>query len=895
MVIFLGRDISGCMTFRSPKRQSLSDLVFSNYCHSPNLSKQLRPNQHRTFNVRAQSEANSKMQNELDPHQARTVIAYTLFKKNQNDLLGFIQPIAELVNGQLESLTKENFCVTERVFITSNYESLEKSYPDRKLFQIKVILSEKISDNPHDCRYVAAAADASIVRSKDYFEIISAPLPPADSRIVIPDDFPGTTYVFIRDGDFTYGPFSWTRASRDPSNTAIKIEFLDAPLPGVSLAQFQSYKIDSTKVDAEAIKAMGSKRVFVQHLGILLGAEYFDYASDDEIVRYAMKLAGDQGIKIIERSRAESLVTYIRRNPKTANEFNKKRLQRLLEITDITEQTREDVSKGVAAFLNTDAGRPIILSFINQNESIFLERLRKDNEDALAAQLADLYAEITKSEQRIADLNNQKSTLYDKVQHLQNEAKRGADMSQVYAANDELISKRRQEIAELDEQIKERQQHYKIGETVEKLKKDIEYNERRKEEAIDNRKRAEEALGEVQERLKDHSSKLQSRLIDLKPFVDAINGSFATGEAIVENVTVATKAISEDGLVAKQNAVVHAFHNAMFQHGRSMQEHEVANLLITTQQSFMTIFAGLPGTGKTSMARLIADAQNLHYRLREIPVSRGWTSQKDLIGYYNPLTSKFQAASTCMYSFLRALCSESDKERAMAYVLLDEANLSPIEHYWSAFMGITDNEGDRKLILGTETFTIPDNLRFIATINYDGTTEPLSPRLINRSPVIVLNTLHSLDVTATAQQLQEPVLPVPAYQMHELFGPCSSTPEMEDQERSTYELVRKALQDSDSSLGLPISISPRKENAISQYLDKARGLMNIDADMVALDFAIQQHILPLIQGHGQKFGKRLESLRTVLEDNELTRSQKTLERIISFGEADLHTYDFFCW
>ncbi len=332
----------------------------------------------------------------------------------------------------------------------------------------------------------------------------------------------------------------------------------------------------------------------------------------------------------------------------------------------------------------------------------------------------------------------------------------------------------------------------------------------------------------------------------------------------------------------------------MLHRGRSMQEHEIANLLITTQQSFISIFAGLPGTGKTSLGRLIASTQNLQGRLREIPVSRGWTSQKDLIGYFNPLTCKFQAASTGLYSFLRALCQESDKDRAMAYVLLDEANLSPIEHYWSSFMGITDNEGDRKLVLGNDTLTIPDNLRFIATINYDGTTEPLSPRLINRAPVIVLDAPTGLDV-AKAVQEEEQLLPIPAHQMRELFGLSPTLPDMEGQERGTYELVRKAMQDSDNSLGLPIVISPRKERAIRHYLDKARSLMNVDGDMAALDFAIQQHILPLIQGHGQKFGKRLDALHTVLEDNDLSRSQKTLERIISYGEADLHTYDFFCW
>lgn len=839
--------------------------------------------------------ATTIMQTQMNLPIVRNVLAYALFKKGQNDFLGFIQPVAELINGKLTALTKENFCITERAFITSHYETLENSYPKRKLFQIRLGISEKISDNPNDCRYVAAATDATMIRSKDFFEVINTPLPPANTRLIIPDDFPGTTYVFIRDGGFAYGPFSWSHASQELDSTAIRIDFLDAPLPGVTLAPFQCYKIDTAKVDAEAVHAMGSGRCFIQHLSVLAGAEYFDYASDDEIVKFAMKLASDQGMRIIERSRAEGLVTYIRRNPRQGNnDFTKKRLQRLLDITDITTETREDVTKAVAAFLNTDAGRPIIQAFINQHEAIFLAQLKTDAETKLQAQLTDLHAEIAKSEQRLADLNIQKSTLYDKVQSLQSDIKRGADMSQVYAANDELVSKRRHELAELDEQFAALRERNEMGETVALLRGDITYLERRRDEVKRDTESAENALRQVQDQLKDHNSALQNRLIRMKPFVDAINGSYGASETVVENIAIATKAMKEESLVATQNAFVHAVHEAMLQRGRTMQEHEVANLLVTIQQSFLTIFAGLPGTGKTSLARLVAGTQNLQGRLREVAISRGWTSQKDLIGYYNPLASKFQAASTGMYSFLRALCSETDKERAMAYILLDEANLSPIEHYWSAFMGVTDHEGDRKLILGNETFMLPDNLRFIATINYDGTTEPLSPRLINRAPVIVLDTpTHLTAAKSVQEQIQQQ--PVPAYQMRELFGLATVVPDMEDQERSIYELIRKTLQETSNNLGLPVAISPRKENAISQYLAKARGLMNIDADMVALDFAIQQHILPLIQGYGPKFGKRLDNLRTVLEDNELTRSQKTLERIISFAETDLQTYDFFCW
>ena len=202
---------------------------------------------------------------------------------------------------------------------------------------------------------------------------------------------------------------------------------------------------------------------------------------------------------------------------------------------------------------------------------------------------------------------------------------------------------------------------------------------------------------------------------------------------------------------------------------------------------------------------------------------------------------------------------------------------------------------DRNIILGNDTLNIPDYLRFIATINYDGTTEPLSPRLINRCPIIILdNPSDTTEHDVITQSIIESQ-PIAAVSMKELFGTSQKVPELEAVELAIYSQIKKVLVDVDANYGRPISISPRKENAIYQYCGKARMLMNVDNDLMALDFAIQQNVLPLIQGHGSKFAKRLELLKTILVDNDLKESARTLQRIIAFGESDLQSFDFFCW
>jgi hypothetical protein len=80
---------------------------------------------------------------------------------------------------------------------------------------------------------------------------------------------------------------------------------------------------------------------------------------------------------------------------------------------------------------------------------------------------------------------------------------------------------------------------------------------------------------------------------------------------------------------------------------RDVTSNDVANYLICITQGFITTFAGEPGTGKTSLCNIIAKALGLvtdipQRRFIDISVERGWSSHKDFIGYYNPLSKKME-------------------------------------------------------------------------------------------------------------------------------------------------------------------------------------------------------------------------------------------------------------
>lgn len=129
---------------------------------------------------------------------------------------------------------------------------------------------------------------------------------------------------------------------------------------------------------------------------------------------------------------------------------------------------------------------------------------------------------------------------------------------------------------------------------------------------------------------------------------------------------------------------------------RNISRNDVANILLCFSQGFLSILAGEPGSGKTSLVSLIAQILGLnnsqYNRYEEVAVEKGWTSRRDFIGYYNPLTKTFDAANKGMFNALEIMKAESQAKVTdfLYLILLDEANLSQMEHYWADFMSLCD-------------------------------------------------------------------------------------------------------------------------------------------------------------------------------------------------------------
>lgn len=342
----------------------------------------------------------------------------------------------------------------------------------------------------------------------------------------------------------------------------------------------------------------------------------------------------------------------------------------------------------------------------------------------------------------------------------------------------------------------------------------------------------------------------------------------------------------------------------------------IINIAICLTQGFLTVFSGEPGCGKTSICNIFgealglnkiadmiecpADSKEMVGRYVAVSVERGWTSKRDFVGYYNPLSKTFDKSNRRIYDALHQLDTEKRAGilKLPYIILLDEANLSPMEYYWSDFMNICDDLGPHsKVNLGEDyVFGVPETLHFVATINNDHTTETLSPRLIDRAWIITLPQLNLRDYSSLGNEANIPAEEVEVISWKSLRDAftfvkdeCFFTPELQ----KCYESIVAKLREK------KFTVSPRIDIAIKRYWAIASKYFEMDdtktaAPTIALDYAIAQRILPKIGGNGEEFEKWLKEFSSLCSSNGLNTSAAIVKDIIERGNQQMKYYQFFC-
>lgn len=201
-----------------------------------------------------------------------------------------------------------------------------------------------------------------------------------------------------------------------------------------------------------------------------------------------------------------------------------------------------------------------------------------------------------------------------------------------------------------------------------------------------------------------------------------------------------SKKIQEYGLEFKPR-ILKAFHTS----------------LKTAEWSPLAVLAGVSGTGKSELPQLYAKFGGIN--CLNIPVQPNWDSQEAMLGYYNTVSSKFEAQPLLQY-LVQTQTENSEKsdqhdkyecslKDQMNIVLLDEMNLAHIEQYFAEFLSkLEERRGKREgdphypalavKLGGTDSYSLPlgRNVLWVGTMNQDETTKSLSDKVLDRGIVI---------------------------------------------------------------------------------------------------------------------------------------------------------------
>ncbi len=524
-----------------------------------------------------------------------------------------------------------------------------------------------------------------------------------------------------------------------------------------------------------------------------------------------------------------------------------------------------------------------------------------------------------------------------------------------YAFVTSMIDNKREELQSLEEQVKQLKQQIDSSKNEvesrqkEKLEQD---NQELVNEIEDLKAKREEIVSQVEGFRKQHEkftdlTELESELEYKQKRIDELNLKLATInkniDSVFDNTTEKAMNIAFDGMLSskmlakaaewegtqRQNEyldvvnylkkeivpledesegeIVERLVNRVKLHRPNYNHNEIVNILICIAQGFITVFSGKPGTGKTSICKIVGKELGLRLpsarglkngdlnldRFVNVSVEKGWTNKRDFIGYYNSLTRTFDRSNSQMYDGLKILDCEARLGEGngvdMPFViLLDEANLSPMEYYWASFMNICDNLKDNDgIAFGEEVFKIPENLRFVATINNDHTTESLSPRLIDRSWIITLPDSFSPDVAVSVPDTDPE--PTSWKVFYNTFGKGGSQLSSEGNLKQIFSSICQAFNDMD------VNISNRSVSAIIPYINTASRLFvpdEDDASTIALDYAISQRMLTQINGSGKEYEDKLKVLNDLFTKNNLFKSETVLTGILERGK-DLKYFKFF--
>lgn len=603
-----------------------------------------------------------------------------------------------------------------------------------------------------------------------------------------------------------------------------------------------------------------------------------DVITDDILLE---EIIEDISLELAKES-PEEFARKCRYSPFFANkDFSENRIKRLLEILGkADEYTIQKRSIFVSLFDN----------FVSEQQVVETEWYK-----ALKSEKDDLSKKQEEKDQKLKEALEEINTLKKKVDELSS--------SKTNVAPPEKIKELEAENEKIQEQLNEANKVIQTVDNIEKLRTEQLGIEAQNEYLRKDKTKLEKEKEKLDEEVKKIKNKVSTAIsegfedVASKAFEPYIAGKMLEAAAQENTRTEDEKYIEIHNRLERVNASElkgNELIDYIVKYVQSQREYDyndIVNIYICVALNFITIFSGEPGTGKTSMCNIIAKSLGLlNYgdddinRYVSISVEKGWSSKRDLIGYYNPLTRRYDKNNSKFYDALRILDLEKNKSAYPFLVMLDEANLSPMEYYWADFMRLTDRSSinDTKINIGLEKdIFIPETLHYLATINTDQTTEKLSPRLIDRACIIRLPKVKIKD------KPEENISEFEIITWDNYIGTFNSRDD-EQYNQNTNKILEK-IYILFEKYGM--NISPRIQEIIKRYVISAEKIMvennGANKTQVAIDYAIVQKLLPKINGHYAFLKGFFDNLKTLCKEYHLNLTNVAIDQIEEAQERNM--------
>lgn len=541
--------------------------------------------------------------------------------------------------------------------------------------------------------------------------------------------------------------------------------------------------------------------------------------------------------------------------------------QRLNRLSGLPEQISQsdDFENIMAIFSESEVAGEKIKETLDKNHAYYLDKYRDD-------EFAKLQQNIQEKKQ---DLEKQYQEKTKEIENLDKEIDEKKDQLQ------------QSQIEELENKIITLKEEHGFLGNLSELEAKKKFLEQYIEELDQKKASRELMLSEINVKTNKALESHRRDLIGLKLDLDILDGRANDDQLDLSShqKPASYKALKEDNDIDKSLEFLSIVHSRMESQGYQYSKEYVLKLLIGIAQNLVVTLSGQPGSGKTTTASVLSKALGLidSEKYIHIQVQRGWTSEKDLLGFNNRLTNTYEPDRYGFYELLRRM-QKVDNEDSMALVTLDEANLSPLEYYFSTFMGSFDDK--TKFYTQGGSLSLPNGLRFIATINNDRTTETLSERFLDRSPVIVAKTLSDDDYEISFEPENQKYKEFNFDEINNIFNPAINSDSLSLNEKRIFQTLREEHK--------ILSIEKRKFKAMTKFTAVGRDLFQSIGngnELSALDESIVMYLLPKISGQGNKYKDELSRLFDYLDKLGLEFASQNVKDILQ--KSQYETYSFF--